>query len=116
MKDWKGNDIQIGQTVLLVATGSMFEGSSLIVVMIDGEDHEEVYKSEPLPKSYSFEIIEKYLITEPSVAITTNLLAEINKMPVDHADFFIVKQPWHIICIEGISDNRDEYYAEYFKL
>lgn len=116
MEDWKGNKVEVGQTVLVIATGNMFEGSSIHVMICDGETHQEVYKSEPLPKSYSFDIMEKYLITEPSSSISHHLLAEINEMPINCADGFIIKQPYIIIAIEGISDNRDEYYTEYFKL
>ena len=115
MKDWKGNEVQVGDTVLLVATGSMFDGSVLISSMWDGEKYVERQISDPIPKSYSFDIEGKYLITEPSNLMTIYFDPKITQpVPIDQADFYIAKQPWHIICIEGKSDNEKEYYQHYF--
>lgn len=116
MKDWKGNEIQVGQTVLLIATGSMYEGSTFGIAMWDGESYKEIFKGEPIPKSYSFEIERKFLITEPSNMMTIYFdLKATQPVPIDQADFHIAKQPWHIIAIEGISDNEKEYYENYFR-
>lgn len=109
MKDWKGNKIEVGHTVLVISTGSMFEGSAFVIRYGDKE-----IKSEPIKKSYQFEISCKYKITEPSNTLALSLGNEQSEMPINHVDFFIAKQPYQIICIKGVSDNKEKYYIDYF--
>ena len=114
MEDWKGNKIQVGQTVIVVSTGSMFEGLKPCLLMMTENGLEKVFESEPIKKSYSFDISAKYFITEPSNNLTISMGDKPSEVPINHIDFWISKQPWQIVCIEGISDNKDEYYNDYF--
>jgi hypothetical protein len=114
MEDWKGNKIQVGHTVIVVSTGSMLEGSRPCLLMMTENGMEKVFEGEPIKKSYSFDVSAKYFITEPSNNLTISMNDKPSKVPINHIGFWISKQPWQIVCIEGISDNKDEYYKDYF--
>jgi len=113
MKDWKGNKIQVGHTVVVVSTGSMLEGSTPFLLIRNENGYEKI-EGEPIKKSYSFDVSAKYLITEPSNNLTISMNDNPSEVPINHIDFWVCKQPWQIVCIEGISDDKDEYYNEYF--
>jgi len=114
MEDWKGNKIKVGHTVIVISTGSMLEGSKYCLFMRTENGLEKVFEGEPIKKSYSFDISAKYLITEPGNNLTISMNGKLSEVPINHIDFLICKQPWQIVCIEGISDNKDEYYKDYF--
>lgn len=116
MEDWKGNKIQVGHTVIVVSTGSMFEGSKPCLMIMTENGIEKVFEGEPIKKSYSFDISAKYLITHPSNNLTISMNDKPSEVPINHIDFWVCKQPWQIVCIEGISDNKDEYYKDYFSV
>lgn len=116
MEDWKGNEIKVGQTVLVVSTGNIFEGSKPCVLMMTENGLEKVFEGEPIKKSYSFDISAKYFITEPGNNLTLSYGDKPSEVPINQIDFWVNRQPWQIVCIEGISDNKDEYYKEHFKI
>jgi len=74
----------------------------------------KVFEGEPIKKSYSFDVSAKYFITEPSNNLKISMSHKPSEIPINHIDFWVSKQPWQIVCIEGISDNKDEYYKDYF--
>ena len=114
MEDWKGNKIQVGHTVIVVSTGSIFEGSKPCLLIITENGLKKVFEGEPIKKSYSFDVSAKYFITEPSNNLKISMSHKPSEIPINHIDFWVSKQPWQIVCIEGISDNKDEYYKDYF--
>lgn len=115
MQDWKGNIIKVGHTVLVVSINNMFEGSRLCFFSMTENGMEKIFEGEPIKKSREFEISAKYLITEPSNSLTISMGDNPHKIPINLADFWVSKQPWQIICIEGLSDSKDEYYKNTIK-
>lgn len=113
MKDWKGNEICQGDIAVVVNTGSIFDGAVPVMTVIK-DDKEHIFKGEPLKKQYLWEPSSRYLITEPGNVFSISLNDKPSTIPINHVDSYLTTQPWQILCIEGKSDNQDEYYREYF--
>lgn len=116
MVDWNGNEIKVGQTIVIVSTKDMFEGAKTCLMLIDRNGNSTILKEELVKKSYLFNKESRYIITEPSNNMTISLNNEPSEVPINHIDFWVCKQYWQIICIEGVSDNKDKYYKHYFNL
>lgn len=114
MKDWKGNDIDVGHTIVIVRVGSMFDGATPVFISLK-DDTMEI--GDPLPKTYVFERNERIKVTEWSRLVMLGAEPSddtVNEIPINQLDFFINVQPWEILCIEGVSDNEQDYYLNYF--
>lgn len=108
MKDWKGNKIQVGHTVVVVSTGSMFEGLTPCFSVMT-ENGRKAFNGKPAKKSHRFDVSAKFLITEPSNDLKISMDDNPSEIPINLINHWVIKQPWQIICIEGISDSKDEY-------
>lgn len=121
MKDWKGNKIQIGQTVLKINFKDMFGGSkSRLIINFYGEDGkihtQHVGEDVIAPEGYQWTVSSKFLITKPSNEMTICFSSECkSEIPINCAGMWIATQPWEVLCIEGISDNEEDFFKEYFK-
>lgn len=119
MKDWKGNKIEVGQTVIKVAFKSMFGGSASRMVLIftdaNGEQHHRKGEEFINPMDYKWEIEGKYIITEQRNTMLISFGNRPSEVTIDSLDFMLSTQPWQILCIEGISDNEEEFFKELFK-
>lgn len=113
MTDWKGNIIQAGHNILIVDVQSPF--SDCDMVMYSPIDFKEVGRIKG-KRDYIWNVSQRVKVTEPSqsimISFNNNTASEI---PVNSLEFMCSCQYWQIICIEGISDNKEEYFTEHFK-
>lgn len=109
MKDWKGNEIKVGHTIIKVAIDNMFSGSKMCLI-VNGE----IASTIDIEKEYLWDIVGKCHVKEDDD--NEIALGEVSEMGIKFLGFFMSVQPWEIICIEGISDNKEEFYDNYFKV
>ena len=115
MKDWKGNKIKVGQTVIKVRYKTMFAGNKQRFVLIcydeKGNKASQTFGEESIvPLDYFWDIKGRYIITEKRNSMTISFGESPSEVPVDNMDFILCTQPWEILCIEGLSDNKDEFF------
>lgn len=103
MKDWKGNEIKAGQTIIKIQVQGMFDESEITPMFGDK-------KPFVVDRSYLWNIIKKCKVVKKRERIEYN--KRISKISLDFLDFFIGKQPYEIICIKGISDKKEDYYSK----
>ena len=120
MKDWKGNEIQVGQTVLRINFKSMFGGNKsrfgFIFTDANGKQHYRMAEEFISDMEYQWTIQDRFLITEPSNVISISFSSEVaSKTPINISESWMSPQPWQVLAIEGISDNEEEFFKEYFK-
>lgn len=116
MKDWKGYNIKVGDNVLVVAVKNPFEGDRAgIIIMYKGGNRRLIQSEEVIPKSYFWNVQHKYKIM-PANSDNQIIFEKIGTilLPVNLLDFSLCIQPWEILCIEGISDDEQEYYTAKF--
>lgn len=114
MKDWKGNEVEIGDTIRIVKIGEFEQTASL--VMINFKDH----TSETL-STFHKDAQENLWIPSPPVTIVESGPQELGNNKTWTYNFFVgewmfTEDKYHILCIEGKSFDRDEYYLEKFKV
>lgn len=115
MKDWKGNEIEEGDTIMLVSTKSAEINSSLILIDFSHpEKKAEVLSTYKKKANYRWLPTHEYKIikigswlyfTFMENEITCNYGIDILKYSLDDNT---------ILCIKGKSDNETEYYQHYF--
>jgi len=112
MKDWKGNEIEVGQTVLTINVRRITEGSKMMIMFRGANDewHKHDLGLRPEPRQYLWEIQQSAIIMEQSPHMTISFGDAPSQIPIDQMDMFCHAQPWQIIAIKGISDNEQEYY------
>lgn len=118
MKDWKGNEVQVGQAVYVIDVGTMFDcGTIQFCYLNDDGTIGNIGEPIKVNESFLWEISVEYLIEENGNSVTTSHEHPYQiKVPINLADFMIAKTPWQIVCIKGISDDREEYYLDKFKV
>lgn len=114
MNDWKGNLIKVGDTVVTVATQSAFAGSDIRVGAIDMSGE---YLSDPIhiEQDYLWIPTGEYKIIEGNVLTSYNDGFH-HEFPLQFIDLiptscFLAPLIW---CIKGVSDDKDDYYLNYF--
>lgn len=116
MKDWKGNKIEAGQTVLIVNVKSMFGGSKSQLMIMTENGFEKIGEETTLPEGYQWTIVSENKILPPSKNVTISMGDAPSEIPINQASLWLSVQPWQILCIKGISDNYEDYFKEYFKV
>lgn len=117
MKDWKGNEIQVGHTVLVVMTRSMFSGGTLSTFFKDKFGNTELIELGTVKNDYLFETVSKAKVAEYKETLTWSEEGDpidLGEIPINWLGFVLPTNGRTIICIEGISDNQEDYYLDYF--
>lgn len=106
LADWMGNLVKDGDTVIVYRTRSMFQGDIFQCYMGSKEPAKKVGY---IPNNFLWEEKSKYKIREQG----NSLYAEID---IDGetwiTDAFLIefgKSSSDVICIEGVSDDKDKY-------
>lgn len=120
MKDWKGNEIKIGQVILRINFKDMFGGCKSRIgfsfMDANGNPHWKFGEEFINPEGYQWTIQDKFLITEPSDIISICFSSEAtSKIPINMMKNWICTQPWQVLAIEGSSDNEKDFFENYFK-
>jgi len=118
MKDWKGNDIKAGDTIVFVRTTPMFKNLGWMIPKGKGEF--DFYKSEIQPPEHCWEPSE-YQTKEHEGKLFYGSKEKASDglnywMILDDFTINFWLQPHTVICIKGVSDSEEEYYKEYFKV
>jgi len=114
MKDWKGNEVQVGDKLVCVEIHHQSAGSTYQTIFSLGNGHPvHVSEEQTMPYEYVWwerlrcEVIEYGHMVE---------LGNGGQIPINHLDFFFPIQHNQILCIEGKSFDRDEYYIHKFSV
>lgn len=119
-KDWKGNIIQEGDTVLKVRVKNWDAGVkySLIEFTIGEDNYSEIEPVEAEEKRL-WEICEEILIksiTEDDGVVWMSFLKPYVETPLWCAGMHLSCQHNEILCIKGKSDSQEDYFLEKFKV
>lgn len=116
-KDWKGNLIQPGDVIFPVATKPFFSGGRIVLMDFSTNDRS---KDKTLHEWKALEHVwypgQKYKVIDAGEgALRFETLN--SDITVNVCWYFMQfgMQTDTIFCIEGKSDNEQEYYTEYFK-
>ena len=114
MKDWKGNEIQVGDTIVLVSTKSQATESSLILMDFSSNEPPQVLSTHKEESKYQWVVLSSYLITKHRgrLYLTFDDNGITSNYGIETLSFFLSDSD--IICIKGKSDNETEYYQHYF--
>jgi hypothetical protein len=114
MKDWKGNDIEEGDTIVLVSTKSHPIDSSLVLMNLGSNEPPTVLSTYKEDARYRWLVLNTYKIKNirGRLYVTFNDDGITCNYGITTLDFF--KGDHAIICIKGKSDNETEYYQHYF--
>lgn len=114
MKDWKGNEIKSGDTVVIVTVKSMFGRASYgyIIFKEDGTtDHIKVQEGIEPPK-YMWNIFDEKEIFDMDghLRYYYNAGDIVYNLPAEE-DWLNSQSNFRIVCIKGVSDNKHDYYT-----
>lgn len=111
MKDWAGNNIKVGDTVIEYMYMIPFSDCKT-TINLDGND----MLFDPKPK-YVWDEKNRFKVIEKSNEIGLSLNGDISEIPINLIGLF--SEDWSVYvckCIEGKSDNRDDFFINYFKV
>lgn len=108
MKDWKGNEIIPGMTIVVVEVVNEDAGAVFSLVN-DPSGKEHVIGTNYCWKPRMEVEVQDY---DDMVDVSES---EWKQAPVNLLSIAICKQAWEIICIKGVSDNEQEYFTRHFK-
>ena len=104
MKDWKGNEIKAGQTIIKIQIKGMFDECEFTPRF--GKQR----KPFTTKRSYLWNIVNECKIVKKER--THKFTKGVWNVSLDFIDFYMGKQPYEIICIKGISDKKEDYYSK----
>lgn len=106
LTDWMGNLIEENHIIVIIRTYPFFKGEVKSINFTTGEQKTVAY----IPDNFQWEIIGEYKV----IKVNNTLMYDIDlgnsgiiRSNISMIDF--VKQPKDIICIKGVSDNKDKY-------
>lgn len=114
MKDWKGNNIQIGDTIVLVSTRSHGVSSSLVLMSFCSNEPPTVLSTYKEDANYRWLILSTYEIINHNGKLYYSWSNEDYTYNFDLNSIELMKEENVVICIKGKSDNEKEYYEYYF--
>ena len=114
MKDWKGNEIEEGDTIVLVSIRSHPIDSSLVLMDLGSNEPPTVLSTYKEDARYRWLILNTYETTSHNGRLYVTFVDDgiTCNYGIETIDFF--KDDHTIICIKGKSDNEKEYYEYYF--
>lgn len=107
MKDWKGNEITVGQTLLKVRVKDYFGGGKVFLLDTNG-NHEQL--SFITPHGYQWTIIDKAIVEPAGTTCHLSFTDNPSRIPINLLDIWLTPQACEIICIKNISDVEKEYF------
>lgn len=111
MKDWKGNEIKVGDTVLLYEFEGLFAGGDLKVFMIlDDSDAPQEIGSIPNPKHSKWELLQTIKVIDPINDGCIHCYLNPDEVPLDSLSWNLCTMPNRCVCIKGLSDNELEHF------
>lgn len=112
MKDWAGNEITVGDTLVIVRTKPFLQPTR-VGFFVDGK----IEWQEDLPKGpdHCWDILGEHEVVEHEEDLY------LRTGPDEKGYYWNFQLPWmgqpyDITCIKGKSDNEQEYFLEYFKV
>ena len=105
LTDWMGNLVKDGDTVIVIRTRPFFRGEIKLINFQTGEEKQVAY----IPDNFQWENIGEYKIKRVGHALMydTNICDCTFTRSISFIDFG--KQSTDVICIKGISDDKDKY-------
>lgn len=116
MKDWKGNTVDIGSTIIIVDIKTPFGGDRVVFPVADENGDIHLIDGGKTSNNYHWNINVKYIVTDFGNSYKTSFTDAAGSIPINLIEMMIKVQPWQILCIEGKSDNKDEYFEHLFSL
>ena len=132
MKDWKGNKVKAGDTVvrIRIQDDHSFYPTSCFMLSQDSEGRlvksHEVKLDAPPERKYLWEEVDRYEVHEQEVGYKGDVIRYLARhqnmrdgrtfvLPIDDPFGESAAEPRIITCIAGKSDDRDEYYLNLFR-
>lgn len=132
MKDWKGNEVKAGDTVVRIRIQDDHSSYPTGFFMLTRDNEGRFIKSHetklevPPEREYLWEEVERYTVFEQEIECDGRVIRylamewkmndeRICIMPIDDPFGEPVTKPRIINCIAGKSDDRDEYYLNHFR-
>lgn len=122
MKDWKGNEIKVGDTVCVYQFEDMFAGSKCTFGFIGENGFEQIGEPFELKKHQYWVLVRCLKIVEPvndgSIIgfHAAGTLENPVECPADSLGWNISNQSNFAICIKGVSDNELEHFLHTKKI
>ena len=118
--DWKGNIIKEGDTVIIVSTISKILMSTGMVMIDMSKEGKGSRILGNLPKANTKQSLRWIKLGEMSIVklfdkLFFNFKIKDRIYNIDMTTFNFTKNDGDILCIKGVSDDRDIYYENYFK-
>lgn len=120
MKDWKGNDIKPGDTVVHVRVKKLPITTKLVVLDFENDTINVVGTNDTPAKDYDWEVVGEREVVSLDGRMYfqhTGTDGIVYRIDTSIGDFMAdpVLAGTEILCIKGVSDNETEYYLNYFK-
>jgi len=116
MKDWKGNNINIGDTVKIYLYRYITSGAEMSLMTIGKNGVKEVGRQK-IPEEYTWVLCHTYKIIGGTQMLFKEKTKpdEITEVPLCMFDFAgNLNSFCHAVCIEGVSDSREEFMLNHF--
>ena len=117
MRDWAGNEIKVGHIVKIYMFMNPFAGSEISLLHLDSRKN-NIEKIGEFSNDYQWTLVNTHKIIDVNWRILSDGYKpeDIRHTPIQVIDFEINQHPCYAICIQGISDNREKFMLEYFKI
>lgn len=104
MKDWQGNDIKVGDELLIMTYKSLFGGQKMGIMFIDADGIHELTKPKKMDNGFQWEIHREIKVLKWGNIVSTD------SVPINLLDPFASPNTMNqCLCIKGISDNRENF-------
>lgn len=108
MNDWKGNEIEVGHTVALIQVSTKFYESGRALERLNPE---QAHVTRHPHQSGLWAVRQRYHICSGFEGSIVDDNTKVSELPISMIDI-IKPQPFEILAIEGVSDNKEEYYSQ----
>ena len=118
MKDWQGNEIKVGDTVLkIMVRDVLYEGVKSLFVFDAVSNDSKILNTCVLPRQHLWKVVFETLVLdiEDPEKFQIVVYASKSKIPINHLAINLSSGGFfsqnYIIAIKGVSDSREEYQA-----
>jgi hypothetical protein len=106
MKDWKGNEIKVGDMVSVIQVSARFYESGNATERLSPD---QIRHTQHPREDGVWILLRRYIIKDGLSGTISD--DGTNELPIAMIEM-IKPQPFEILTIEGVSDSREEYYRK----
>ncbi len=113
MKDWKGNQIEVGHTLLIIEFKNFDAGHTPYTEFKHKYGPSTYLRGNPIPVQYRWEIKKTILVIEPGPRDIIYAVDVLNKVPINELPSFLSIKGNETLCIKGLSDNEQDFFIHH---